>query len=132
MEPGEDRTMHLRNGSKLIVAYDDEDMRKMLCEKTGLKVENILEASSQEEVAEFLQIHGEDNIAGMVINAHLQGISTASIIKRIRERSIEFPIIVLSGSASPEHDEAGATNFLIGPDCWKLSNALKDMGILVD
>ncbi|MDY7002205.1 MAG: sigma-54 dependent transcriptional regulator, partial [Thermodesulfobacteriota bacterium] len=103
-------------GEQIFVVDDEEDIRfslRGILEDEGYEV---LEASSGEEALEFLDRHTPDLI---LLDIWLQGIDGLAVLDRVRERSLDLPVVMISGHGNIETAVAaikkGAFDFIEKP-----------------
>jgi len=103
-------------GEQIFVVDDEEDIRfslRGILEDEGYEV---LEASSGEQALEFLDRNTPDLI---LLDIWLQGIDGLAVLDRVRERSLDLPVVMISGHGNIETAVAaikkGAFDFIEKP-----------------
>ncbi len=116
---------------RVMVVEDHEDTRFMLKTVLEMKGHAVVEAGDGLEAVEIARRERPDLI---LLDGHLPLLDGISTARRIRQdaRLREVPIVLLSGSASPDYQAAaraaGCTAYLLKPvDFEQFDNLLKQL-----
>ncbi len=87
---------------RVLVVDDDDDMREVVSQtlsQEGYGVQDFGDGATAIETAHRQSF----DIA--VVNLKMPGISGATVIKQIKQRQPELPVVIITGSPAPEQEE---------------------------